>query len=123
MRVLNEVPMLNAERLRQPSFSLAAGQPIGQVISVRGSRASVGLLTAPESERAAARATVGKFLGISAGDSVLVGVITRVLIEAPALAKENGWHATADVDLVGEIKAAQFQRGVTDYPAIGDPVF
>jgi DNA helicase HerA-like ATPase len=57
---------------------------------------------------------------------LLVGVITNVLVEAPAPAKEHGWHSTADVDLVGEIKqstaSAQFQRGVTDYPAIGDSV-
>ena len=40
------------------------------------------------------------------------------------LSKEHGWHSTADVDLVGEIKRSgsslQFQRGVSDYPAIGD---
>ncbi len=119
--------MLNAERLRHEdqSSSLAAGQPIGRVISVRGSKASVGLLT-PPNDRGAVRATVGKFLGICAGEALLVGVITNVLIEAPALAQDHGWHSTADVDLVGEIKpsaaSAQFQRGVTDYPAIGDPV-
>jgi uncharacterized protein len=115
--------MLNAERLRQQSSPLAAGQPIGLVISVRGSKASVGLMAPPSHDRSSARATVGKFLGVCAGESLLIGVITNVLIEPPALAKENGWHSTADVDLIGEIKpsSAQFQRGVTDYPAIGDP--
>jgi DNA helicase HerA-like ATPase len=120
--------MLSAERLRHKdqSSSLAAGQPIGQVISVRGSQASVGLLASPLHDRNTVRATVGKFLGICAGESLLVGVITNVLIGTPALANEHGWYSTADVDLVGEIKqsatSAQFQRGVTDYPAIGDPV-
>jgi uncharacterized protein len=119
--------MLNAERLRPKDqlSPLAAGQPIGQVISVRGSKASVGLLTPPVHDRDAARATVGKFLGICAGQSLLVGVITNVLVGSSG-GKEDAWHSTADVDLVGEIKqsaaAPHFQRGVTDYPAIGDPV-
>src|SRR5260370_31394654 len=86
--------------------------------SVRGSKASVGFLTPPARDRNAVRATVGKFLGICTGESLLVGVITNVLIDAPALAQDHGWHSTADVDLVGEIKqsggSAQFQRGVTD---------
>ena len=119
--------MLSAEPLRprDQSSPLAAGQPIGQVISVRGSKASVGLLP-PLQDRAAVRATVGKFLGIQGGQSLLVGVITNVLVGSSAGAQESGWHSTADVDLVGEIKqvasSPQFQRGVTDYPAIGDPV-
>jgi uncharacterized protein len=115
--------MSNAERVRPHASSLLAGEPIGQVISVRGSKASVGLLTPPPLDRSSVRATVGKFLGICCGDSLLVGVITNVLIEPPIRAKDHGWHSTADVDLIGEIKAAagQFQRGVSVYPAIGDP--
>jgi len=74
------------------------------------------------------RSTVGKFLGIRSGEALLVGVITNVSIETPLLAKELGCHSTAALDLMGEIKQstavpAQFQRGVTEYPAIGDPVF
>jgi hypothetical protein len=42
-------------------------------------------------------------------------------------AEEPGCQSTADLDLIGEIKhsaapARVFQRGVTSYPAIGDPV-
>jgi len=118
--------MLNAERLRpkDQSSSLSAGQAIGQVISVRGSRASVGLTPALQ-DSSGVRPTVGKFLGVCAGQSLLVGVITHVS-ETSGGEKEHGWHSIADVDLVGEIKQSvaspQFQRGVTDYPAIGDPV-
>ena len=62
-----------------------------------------------------------------AGESLLIGVITKVSIEIPTSTNERGYHSTADLDLVGEIKQpttdqAQFQRGVTEYPAIGDPV-
>jgi DNA helicase HerA-like ATPase len=120
--------MLTADRLRdQDNPSFAAGQPIGHVVSVRGSQATVGLLNPPLQDWNNLRSTVGKFLGIRAGESLLIGVITNVSIETPALAKELGCHSTADLDLVGEIKQsattpAQFQRGVTEYPAIGDPV-
>jgi hypothetical protein len=118
--------MLNAERSRQQDQSppLAAHAPIGRVISVRGSQASIGLSTSPLPGCSTVRATVGRFLGICAGESLLIGVITRVLIETPSPVHAHGWHSTADVDLIGEIKpsagSAQFQRGVTDYPAIGD---
>src|SRR5262245_51050416 len=66
-----------------------------------------GLCRIPDSarpDRSTVRATVGKFLGICTGESLLVGVITNVVIDAPALAKNHGWHSTADVDLVGEIR-------------------
>ena len=40
--------------------------------------------------------------------------------------RDQGYHATAQVDLVGEIRALgaglKFYRGVTAYPAIGDPI-
>ncbi len=119
--------MLDAERSRhREQLSSPSPQSMGTVVSVRGSQASVGLSTLPPHHPSSLRATVGKFLGICAGDTLLIGVITKIVIETPALAGERSWHATADVDLIGEIKrsaaSAQFQRGVTDYPAIGDPV-
>ena len=53
-------------------------------------------------------------------------MITNVSIEAPAPADEHGCQSSADLDLIGEIRhstaPARFQRGVTSYPAIGDPV-
>jgi uncharacterized protein len=121
--------MLQFDRLHhQDEPSPASGQPIGRVVSVRGSQATVGLLRSPLDDGDKARSTVGKFLGIRSGGSLLVGVITNVSIETPLLARELGCHSSADLDLVGEIKQsptipAQFQRGVTEYPAIGDPVF
>jgi DNA helicase HerA-like ATPase len=102
------------------------GQPMGQVVSVRGSRARLGLLIPPIEDLDAVRATVGKFLGILTTESLLIGVITNVSIEPPACADEHGCQSTADLDLIGEIRhsttPARFQRGVTNYPAIGDPV-
>jgi DNA helicase HerA-like ATPase len=119
--------MLDAEQVYAPAeASSAPEQPLGRVVSVCGSQATVGLLN-PSHDPNQARATVGKFLGIRTGHSLLVGVITNVSIETPASAREHGCHSTADLDLVGEIKQsesaeARFQRGVAEYPAIGDSV-
>ena len=46
--------------------------------------------------------------------------------EISQAAREQGFRATARLDMMGEIKQRDdgthyFQRGVTDYPAIGDP--
>ena len=49
-----------------------------------------------------------------------VGVITKIAVDPGP-----GTHATAQLDMLGEIKedrSTYFQRGVTDYPMIGDTV-
>jgi uncharacterized protein len=99
---------------------------LGQVTSVRGSRISVGL-----SRRAtiqSSRDTVGNFMAIRTAKSFLTGVITDVSANTRSAVDESGHYATARVDLVGEISdygmpSAEFRRGVTEYPAIDDPVF
>jgi uncharacterized protein len=104
--------------------SNAVAQPLGRILSVNGSQAGIGLL-APVPNLDDVRATVGKFVGIRCGQSCLVGVITDVSIQKLAIAREQGYAASAQVDMMGEIKTSatglRFQRGVTDYPAIGDP--
>ncbi len=102
----------------------AAEGPIGHVLSVRGSEAQIGL-PAPWPS-ADARATVGKYLAIRAGRHELVGMITAVSARRAETADQQDYRAVAQVDLMGEIAsdgagAAFFRRGVTDYPAIGDP--
>jgi DNA helicase HerA-like ATPase len=96
------------------------------VISVRGSQANAELFGNKSTTSAHPRATVGRFIAIDTGKSRLVGVITYVSLESPAVAAP-GYRATAHIDLVGEItdagtSGARFHRGVTDYPDIGDPV-
>src|SRR5215211_3404134 len=109
--------MLNAERLSDQSGAHAVvGQPLGRVVSVCGSQATVGLSALPRQELNEGRATVGKFLGIRTGNSLLIGVITNVSVDSPALAKEHGCHSTAALDLVGEISqgdtiTGKFHRG------------
>jgi uncharacterized protein len=108
-------------------------EPIGRVLSVHGSQAGIGLFVGiPQTsanEQDESPTTVGKFLGIHRGRSILVGLISDVSMEVPVLAREFGYRASASVDLMGEITignhpgGARFLRGVTQYPAIGDAAF
>ncbi len=102
-----------------------SGEPIGTITSVSRSGATVRLPQGRGAVSDATRATVGKYVGISTGKSVLVAVIAEV--SHPAA---RGGAADADaigqLDLLGEIRSRpsgeiHFHRGVTDYPAIGDP--
>jgi DNA helicase HerA-like ATPase len=98
---------------------------VGRVVSVRGSQASVGLPASSPHSPEEARATVGKFLGVRAGKSLLVGLIADVSLRTEPLLRNQEQVAIAQVDLIGEIRdnetaSAYFQRGVTSYPAIGD---
>jgi uncharacterized protein len=107
----------------------AAPAPIGRVLTVGGSSASIRVAVpdAPHDGESAdsARVTVGKFLGLYTGQSLVIGVITTMSIEPAGV--DTQAHASCQVDLLGEIKqdergTAFFQRGVTSYPAVGDPV-
>ena len=101
----------------------ATRETIGRVAAVSGAQVVVALsVIAPGSSP---RATVGKFLGIVSGGIVTVGMITEIS-ERPARDQEPNCRSTAQIDIVGEIKAsasgtAYFQRGITEYPTIGDP--
>ncbi|MGY8705766.1 DUF87 domain-containing protein [Bradyrhizobium sp. 18BD] len=96
----------------------------GRVISVRGSLARVGLLAANQLSISEVRATVGRFVSIRCSSSVIVAMITEVSCEN--LGSTDNYIAIASVDLLGEIlnaaDKAKFQRGVTNYPTIGDAV-
>ena len=102
---------------------------IGRVLSVSGSEARIGLFAdalqlADSADDAAL--TVGKFIGVARNRWLLVGIISQVSTEVPLLVREEGYHAVASVDLMGQITSAEitgdahFLRGVTCYPAIGD---
>src|SRR6476660_8915236 len=95
----------------------------GRVISVRGSLARVGLLAASQMPVSEIRATVGRFVSIRCASSVIVAMITEVSCENLS---SSDYIAIASVDLLGEIlnaaDKAKFQRGVTNYPTIGDSV-
>ncbi len=95
----------------------------GRVISVRGSLARVGLLSAGQMPMSEVRGTVGKFVSIRCANSTIVAMITDVTAEG--LQTSDTYIASAGVDLLGEILGGdkpKFQRGVTHYPTIGDTV-
>ena len=96
----------------------------GRVISVRGSLARVGLLAPSQVPVSEARATVGRFISIRcATATTIIAMITEVSCENQPSSDE--YMATASVDLLGEISGGdrpKFQRGVTNYPTIGDAV-
>src|SRR3954470_22846011 len=96
----------------------------GRIISVRGSLARVGLLAAGQMNLAEARASVGRFVSIHCANSTIVAMITEVSCEN--LPASDIYIASAGVDLLGEIlggpERPKFQRGVTNYPTIGDAV-
>ena len=95
---------------------------LGRVISVRGSLARVGLL-AGKLGVSEVRATVGRFVSIRCANSTIIAMITEVSCENLA---SDAYVASASVDLLGEILGTpdrpKFQRGVTNYPTIGDAV-
>src|SRR5215216_4131523 len=95
----------------------------GRVISVRGSLARVGLLAVSQAPVSEVRATVGRCISIRCADSTIVAMITEVSCED--LPNLDTYIASASVDLLGEISGGErpkFQRGVTNYPTIGDAV-
>ena len=98
--------------------------PFGRVILVRGSLARIGLLATSGMAVPEIRATVGRFVSIRCTNSTLVAMITEVSCEN--LPTSDAYIASASVDLLGEILGSsdrqKFQRGVTNYPTIGDAV-
>jgi uncharacterized protein len=116
------------EQLRETDqASLVPAEPLGWVLSVNGSQASVRLQAPDRAQRSdGARVTVGKFLGIRTQQSLVIGVLTKISVETDAMGAPHGEHATGHLDLVGEIRRDEsdvdrFDRGVKEYPTIGDP--
>ena len=100
-----------------------ARETLGRVLAVSGSQVTIGLSINATATNV--RATVGKFLGVLSGASVIIGMITEIT-ERPQRDQDASCRSVAVMDLVGEIKAsaagtAFFQRGITEYPMIGEP--
>jgi hypothetical protein len=93
-----------------------SSESLGRVTAVYGSQATVEL--APRA-LGSEKATVGKFVGLAAGATLLVGMITEIGEQA-SVASGQTLRKIARLDLLGEIRAQKFQRGVTEYPTIGD---
>jgi len=97
-----------------PQPSLSTLDQIGRVVTVNGACATVELTVrtgAPDFP------TVGKFMGLATAKALILGMVTEVSEEAAA----GGYRKVAHLDLMGELPVSgRFQRGVTEYPNIGD---
>lgn len=99
--------------------------PTGRVVSVSGSTVSVMLPPSQVVQETGIRATVGKFMGVKVGASLLIGVVTKVSLERDYACASEAIMSLAQIDLIGKISAhatpsAEFSRGLVEYPAIGD---
>jgi DNA helicase HerA-like ATPase len=93
---------------------------IGRVVSLTGSAAAVELTARGLGGESA---TVGKFVALIATKALIVGLITEVGEESIAKPDAGAsFRKVARLDLIGEIDklGGSFQRGVTEYPNIGD---
>ena len=94
---MNFVPQHDMS-LRKPQSATT----LGDIIAVSGSKATIGILDislGPDD----ARTTVSKFVMIHSGRSRLIGLVTEVALNLPPFAIEQGYRATAEIDLMGEI--------------------
>jgi DNA helicase HerA-like ATPase len=99
---------------------------LGQVVSISGAQAAIDLAQTGSDEGVGeARVAVGKFLSIDTPRAAVIAVITHV-DAYPKGPVDGTIRVRARVDLLGEIKDAgrgpRFQRGITEYPVVGDKV-
>jgi DNA helicase HerA-like ATPase len=108
-----------ADPIRPPVAPPARPEPVGRVIAVTGSKASIELSMRPGD---GGRATVGKFMAVVASNGLIVGLITEIGEHAGD--REQAFRKVAEIDLIGEIRGGaatpQFGRGVSQYPNIDD---
>jgi DNA helicase HerA-like ATPase len=107
--------------------TLASAQPLGTVVSVGGSQVIVQfsneMLSVHDGD---SNVTVGTFLGIWNGFSLVIGALCEISLAATADGQRSS-AATGRMDLLGELiqdqsGAGYFQRGVMIYPRIGSVI-
>jgi len=104
---------------------LSQSAPLGHVVAIGGSSASIRLTPAAAASTEPARITIGNFLGIVMDASRVVAVITHVDGSDKAAGEPATGGPLARADLLGEIRTHAdgtfvFQRGITRYPVIGE---
>ncbi|MHA1548391.1 MAG: ATP-binding protein [Alphaproteobacteria bacterium] len=99
---------------------------LGRITSVNGSAATA-LLARPNATDRQDALTVGHLVGICDVNSLVVGAIVRMSTAQATPHGETGDQLEAQIDFMGEVRNynqadAFFQRGVSNYPSIGNPV-
>lgn len=119
-------PRMSATIATAAATSATKAEPIGRVATVNGSHSTVEL---DDKTAKGEYPTVGKFMGLISGKAVIIGLITEVGEQLfQATSSTATFRKVARLDLIGELRAgdsgaARFQRGVTEYPNIGDDAF
>ncbi len=103
---------------------------MGRIVSVTGSKAIVMLDNEKLAElrNTAGRPEMGTLLGIDTNKTIVLGLITALSVPVPAHRDGDQEVWIAELALVGELAklssgtTSGFMRGVSVYPALGDPV-
>ena len=106
----------------------SATSHLGELTAITGSGASARLFKKTEQSTVEEeRLTIGRLVGIRVDTSLIVGAVVRMSVSPPPADRGDLGSLVAEVDFMGEIKqydtsAASFQRGISNYPTIGNPV-
>ncbi len=102
---------------------------VGRVVSVSGSTAR-GILSAGPGAPTGTAVRIGGLLKIETAKSVLFGVVSALGVDDPDIESTDGEKQFVEIELLGEAVGARinstalgFQRGVSDYPTLGAPIF
>src|SRR5437660_1516297 len=87
----------------QPSANPDRERLVGRVLSVRGSQAKVEFPAVSSFDPEEMRITVGKFVGIRAGTSLLLGVVTDVALTTEVVEDDTSFAAAVHLDIVVDI--------------------
>jgi DNA helicase HerA-like ATPase len=101
---------------------------LGRIVSVTGGGATARLFRSDDGATTDEFSlTIGRLIGVRAADSLIVGVVVRMIVQPPEAHEGDAGDLVADIDFMGEIRGyasdgASFQRGVSNYPRIGDKI-
>ena len=107
-----------------PGHEAVPAECLGRVVSVGGSQV-IGQFS-NELGPGHADVTVGTFLGIRNGRSLVIGALCDISLDTGSGGRA-GMQTTGRVDLLGEVLGDEsgteyFQRGVMNYPKIGSAI-
>ena len=120
-----------AEALKIAGVSGTSGTPLGRIVSVTGSRASIALQQGEGTAGAApvlCCPAVGELVKVVADHVTVVGLVSEIAVASLGNTKGEA-GGIAKIEFVGELaKDAEtgdlaFRRGTSQYPKLFDPVF
>lgn len=117
--------------MNAPKPGLPAGDidhpDLGRLTAISGASAEARLFKTTHDVAEADRLTIGRLIGIKAESSLIVGAVVRMSVSPPPAGDPESGSIVAEIDFMGEVRAygtgeAAFQRGISNYPAIGDRI-